>query len=70
MQYAPTETANAALAIVINLLDALKDKGLLEENERSTVLAHAMNDLKANTTGNNDARRVINEIRQTRYGRR
>ena len=69
MQYAPTETANAALAIVINLLDALKDKGLLEENERSTVLSHAMNDLKANTKGNNDARRVINEIRQARYGR-
>ncbi len=68
MQYAPTETANAALAIVINLLDALKDKGLLEENECSTVLSHAVDDHKANTTSNAAYRRVIASIVHARYG--
>ena len=68
MQYAPTETANAALAIVINLLDALTRRGLLPEIERERVLSQAVNDLEANTKGNNDARRVIAEIEKARYG--
>ncbi len=68
MRYVPNESANAALTIAINLLDVLKDKGVLEESERVKVLSAAINDLEGNTVSNNDARRVIAEIRQARYG--
>ena len=67
MRYAPSETANAALAIVINLADALTEKGLLDEGERLAVLSKALNDLEENTVSNNDARRVIEEITKIRY---
>ncbi len=68
MRYAPSESANAALAVVINLLDALTDKGVLEESERVNVLSAAINDLEGNTVSNNDARRVVAEIWKARYG--
>ncbi len=68
MRYAPSESANAALAIAINLLDVLKDKGVLEESERVNVLSAAINDLEGNTVSNKDAQRVIAEIWKARYG--
>ena len=68
MRYVPNESANAALAIVINLLDVLTEKGLLIEGERQDVLFRAVNDLKGRTVSNIDARRVIAEIRSARYG--
>ncbi len=67
MRYATNESANAALAIVINLLDVLTDRGVLEEGERANVLSAAINDLEGNTVSNNDAQRVIAEIWKARY---
>ena len=67
MRYVPNESANAALAIAINLLDAVTKKGLLNESERLGVLSDAVNDLEGNTVSNNDARRVIEEITKIRY---
>jgi len=68
MQYAPSESANAALAIVINLLDVLTEHGLIGERQRRAVLSNAVNDLKENTVSNNDARRVLTDISKARYG--
>ncbi len=69
MQYVPNESANAALAIVINLLDVLTEKGLLGERESRTVLTNAMDDLEGHSVSNTDARRVIIEIMKARYRR-
>ncbi len=68
MQYAPSESANAALAIVINLLDVLTEHGLIGERQRRAVFSNAVNDLKENTVSNNDARRVLTDISKARYG--
>ena len=69
MQYAPSESANAALAIVINLMDVLTEKGLLGEGESVQVLTNAMDDLEGNTVSNIVALRVIDEIVKARYRR-
>ncbi len=69
MQYVPNESANAALAIVINLMDVLTEKGLLGERESLQVLTNAMDDLEGNTVSNIVARRVIDEIVKARYRR-
>ncbi len=69
MRYVPNETANAALAIVINLMDVLTEKGLLGERESLQVLTNAMDDLEGYTVSNTDARRVIAEIMKARYRR-
>ena len=52
---------------MINLLDVLTDRGVLEEGERVNVLSAAINDLEGNTVSNNDAQRVIAEIWKARY---
>ena len=67
MKYAPTESANAALSIAVNILDALTERGLLSKDQRLDVLDAAINDLGENTVSNEDARRVIKEIIQSRY---
>ncbi len=67
MQYVPNESANAALAIVINLLDVLTEKGLLGKGESLQVLTNARDDLEGETISNIDARRVIDEIVKARY---
>ncbi len=69
MQYVPNESANAALAIVINLMDMLTEKGLLGERESLQVLTNAMDDLEGHSVSNTDARRVIIEIMKARYRR-
>ncbi len=69
MQYAPSESANAALAIVINLMDVLTEKELLGEGESLQVLTNAMDDLEGNSVSNIVARRVIDEIVKARYRR-
>ena len=67
MQYVPNQSANAALAIVINLLDVLKEKGLLDKAECLAVLKNSETDLEANTVSNQDARKVIAELIQGRF---
>lgn len=69
MQYVPNESANAALAITVNILDVLVEKGILAEDERINVLQHAISDVPGNTISNIEARRVIGEIAHQRYGK-
>ena len=67
MNYAPSESANAALSIAVNILDALTERGLLSKDQRLDVLDAAIDDLEGSTVSNSDARRVVKEIIQSRY---
>ena len=67
MQYPPAQSANAALAIALNLIDALKKKGLLDEAECLAVLVNSETDLQENMVSNIDARKAIAEIKQNRF---
>jgi len=67
MKYAPSESANAALSIAVNILDKLTEKGLLSDSERRDVLDEAIADLEEKTTSNKSARRVISRIKLDRY---
>ena len=68
MQAEPSHAGIAALAVVVNLLETLVDRGTLSENDLKAILQVAADDLaEATTELNQGGIKTLAQLAQDRY---